>query len=89
MPFQKSILSSCAAAGVVAPDHADVQHVQVIVGEAMHTTVIIVVPERNDHADEIIVILGLHKVIDVVPRCSRMISAWFLSAVARLAIAAT
>ncbi len=51
---------------VVAPDDADVQHVQVVVGAGVHAAVAVVMPVRNDHARDFVGVFRLDLVSDVV-----------------------
>jgi hypothetical protein len=51
---------------VVAPDDADVEHVQVIVGAGMHAAVAVVMPVGHDHAGDVVGILGRDAVVDAV-----------------------
>ena len=54
---------------VVAPNDTDIRDVEMIVGLPVHAAVAFMVSVGNDHAREIVGVLGLDQVLDVIDGC--------------------
>ena len=50
----------------ITPDHADIHHIQVVIGPKVHTAVAVVVPVRHNHASERVLVFGFDPVVDAV-----------------------
>ena len=55
-------LQLCAGR-VVTPDHTHIQHVEVIIRKPMHTTVVVVMAVRNNHADDVVLELRRNMIL--------------------------
>ena len=54
------------AGGVFAPDDADVEHIEMIIGLYMHTAVSVVVTVGHNHAVQIVFVLRLHPIFNTL-----------------------
>ena len=53
--------------GIVTPDDTDIEHVDVVVCQSVHATVVVaVVPVRDDHAGDIVGVLRLDSIVHAV-----------------------
>lgn len=54
------------APGVVTPDNAYVQHVEVVIGKPVHATVVVVMTVRDNHANYVVLVLWRDVILNVL-----------------------
>lgn len=59
-------LLQLGALGVVTPDNAYVQHVEVIIGKPVHATVVVVMTVRDNHANYVVLVLWRDVILNVL-----------------------
>ncbi len=61
-------LMQLSALRIIAPNDTDVEHIEMIIGKPVHATVIVVMTVRDNHPDDVVLVLRLDPVLNVLKR---------------------
>ena len=60
-------LVELCATRIISPHHTNIEHVEMVIGKTMHTAILVMMPKRHDHANEVIVVFRINAIGNAIP----------------------